>query len=348
MIKLTKKQTVQVFQVAMELLTKTKQSPFIALLIRAKELDDENYCTSAASIREYLLPNLPERACYNLLNRLATEGYLEKRADENFEITEKGIASAEDNSIWEGEKGIYNVYITQSNLLEQKIIAIVATDRQNDTQEKSKTDKGTPKFIQDFQNTVMQLKNTEQRIEKIENKCFQLPDEVWDMELTSSVKKETVLYLKSKYNSFQKEMSFTAEDLESHFLAAQFGENYKNNHVSVNFDANNLLFVRDAFITKPNISGEEFEDTTLKNIKYRPATKNDATQWYEALLTDNIDRYFMNDASFEAHSSEHAKLFEAHFKLKTIKKQEIIKIMQREKSNFYCIAKLETIDFLSF
>ena len=39
MINLTKKETVQVHQVEMELQTKTKASPFIAILLLAKELD---------------------------------------------------------------------------------------------------------------------------------------------------------------------------------------------------------------------------------------------------------------------------------------------------------------------
>ena len=102
---LQKKQPVNVHQIAMELQTKIKDSPFIAVLILAKELKESEASNTIDSdaLKAHLFPNLPSLVCENLLIRLATQGYLVKKQF-SFELTQKGDESAADKSMWVDRK----------------------------------------------------------------------------------------------------------------------------------------------------------------------------------------------------------------------------------------------------
>jgi len=153
MIILQKREQVEIYQVKLALREKTKQNPFIAVLILAREQSE----ITAELLKEYLLPTLPIRACNNLLIRLTQQGYLEKKHRQTFSgnnwleqsyleahsndddydnlpfvLTGLGDQSAIDKSFWVGEKGIYNVYVSHSNLLNQQIIKIEKIQRGED------------------------------------------------------------------------------------------------------------------------------------------------------------------------------------------------------------------------
>ena len=121
MITLRKTEQIEIYQVELALKEKTKQSPFIAVLILAQEQGEIN----AETLKDYLLPTLPIRACNNLLIRLTQQGYLEKKRQQNFRnniwgnsfydeedindyigsvftLTELGEQSAVDKSFWVG------------------------------------------------------------------------------------------------------------------------------------------------------------------------------------------------------------------------------------------------------
>jgi hypothetical protein len=91
-----------------------------------------------------------------------------------------------------------------------------------------------------------------------------------------------------------------------------------------------------------------FEKTTLKDINHRPATEQDAQNWYLHLLTNNIQKYFLSNSDFDNHSLAHTQLFQPHFNLAAKKRSELIKELSKEKGTFYQRAKLETIDYLNF
>ena len=71
MITLKRQEEVEIFQVELSLKVKTKQSPFIAVLILAQELwVNDEYYIDAEALQENLLKTLPERACQNLLHKI--------------------------------------------------------------------------------------------------------------------------------------------------------------------------------------------------------------------------------------------------------------------------------------
>jgi hypothetical protein len=410
MITLQKKQIVKVHQIAMELLTKIKESPFIAILILAKELGGS---INPEILRSELFPTLPLAACRNLLVRLELQGYFKQQEDKeggiyvtemgkrdnivetyirNFEqpiiatelnrfnrqitieqfqgwinqnlqnglfkniqtteagfwLTQKGQDSAADKSMWVGEKGIYNVYSTETPFSEQRIIGLepvkkdIADDRHQQT-------KRVPNELSSYENQEIYLKGTEYRIEKIDNKCFQLPDENWILKLSAAPKQKVNLSIKGKeIVEFVKEMEFDFEVSQSDILSKNFGHSYSEGYVLSPFDNQNTNFVREINIEKPVLMNEVFEPTDLKDIKHRPATEQDAQNWYLHLLTNNIQKYFLSDSEFDTHSNAHTQLFQPHFNLVAPKRADLIRELSKDKGTFYQRAKLETIDYLNF
>ena len=416
MIILQKKQTVKVHQVAMELLAKTKKSPFIAILMLAKELGGR---INPETLREKLFPNLPLAVCRNLLVRLKLQGYFvhqegreggvfvteEGKIDTNvrkyignfeqpiiatelnrlcrqytvsqfqdwinqnvikglfhkmpkeesgFELTGKGQESAADKSMWVGEKGIYNVYTTKTPFLEQRIIGIepvvLHKDAADDRDQKVLR---IPYELSNSENQEIYLKKTEYRIEKIDNKCFQLPNEDWTLKLSAMPKQKAMLSIKGKdIAEFEQEMVFDFEVLEEAVLEENFQNNFQNGYILTPFSLDNTLFIRDCEIVKPKLVFNKqevtFEKTTLKNIKYRPVAEQDAQNWYLHLLTNNIQKYFLLDSEFDSHSVAHTQLFQPHFSLVAIKRKQLISDLSKDKGTFYQRAKLETIDYLNY
>jgi predicted transcriptional regulator len=410
MITLQKKQIVKVHQVAMELLTKTKESPFIAILILAKELGGS---INPEILRSELFPNLPLAACRNLLVRLELQGYFKQQEDkeggiyvtemgkrdnivetyirnfeqpiiatelnrfnrqitieqfqdwinrnlqsglfqnvqpsqEGFWLTQKGQESAADKSMWVGEKGIYNVYSTETPFSEQRIIGIEPVKNKT-IDDRDQKPQRVSNELSSYENQEIYLKGTEYRIEKIEDKCFQLQDENWGLKLSAVPKQKANLSIKGKdITEFSQEMTFDFEALQSDILTEEFALSYKDGYVLSAFDTQNTNFVREIKIEKPVWRSEVFEPTNLKNIKHRPATEQDAQNWYLHLLTNNIQKYFLSDSEFDNHSNAHTQLFQPHFNLTAKKRTELIKELSLNKGTFYQRVKLETINYLNF
>ncbi len=121
MIILKRKEEIRKYQLELVVRVKTKQSPFIAILILAKE----EGLISAEILQKTLLPVLPLRACGNLLERLYKLKYLIENSELNireFRLTEFGEHCAEDKSFWSEEKGLYDIYISDSTLISQQLI----------------------------------------------------------------------------------------------------------------------------------------------------------------------------------------------------------------------------------
>ena len=146
MITLKQNTEIEIYQVELAFKVKTNQSPFIPILILAQELlDDEDYYIDSEILQEKLLPALPLRACENLLERLTLQGYFDEIWDDDdkflgYELTEQGNESAKDESFWIGEKGVYNVFVSKSKLIQQGIIKTEKVDRaENDKDSRTAT-----------------------------------------------------------------------------------------------------------------------------------------------------------------------------------------------------------------
>lgn len=350
MITLKRNEDIEIFQVELALKLKTKQSPFISVLILAQELDKDNYYITSEDIQSDLLPALPIRACENLLKRLQSQGYFEKECinEKGYLISEQGAESAADKSFWIGEKGVYNVFVSKSNLFEQRIIRTEKVERAEDNRNTNIL--RTPNGIRQYENQILTINKTEVLIEDVEEKCFQLKPVNAILEIQAKGN-ESVLKL-SKENQILFQTNFEIEEnaLQKELLATCSVFEYDQDKEAIlsEFNKDNLSFNRKVKISKPIFKRNQFYQVELENISHIPSDKQNAELWYWELLYKNMNDYFLDENSFKEYASELAKPIQSHFKVKVPKRKELSEIFSKREDAFYQIAKLETADYLNY
>jgi len=369
MITLRKAEQIEIYQVVIALSEKTKQSPFIAVLILAREQGE----ITAETLKDYLLPTLPIRACNNLLIRLTQQGYLEKKRQQNFRndilgrifydqdesdynnsifiLTELGEQSAINKSFWVGEKGIFNVYVSDSNLLNQKIIKTEKVDRSEDDRNGNKITK-TPYFISQYHNQILNLNKKEIRIEEIEDKCFQLKPLECSLEIETK-EDDALIRIKEKQTLFQSSFKINENELKEKLLTNTNEFDYDENKkaILVEFDPDNLSFVRKVKLQSPYYLENRFNQVEIDNVSYFPNNVDSATLWFVKLLLENISTYFITEQDFFSYSKQYAIKFETYYEVSIPSKTTFLNYIKDnydEESYFYEIAKLETIDYLNY
>ena len=357
MITLKRNEDIEIFQVELALKSKTKQSPFISILILAQEQEE----ISAETLQENLLTSLPVRACENLLKRLEQQGYLQKEQSDrfgyrqtyqdtfaNYLLTEFGQQSATDKSFWIGEKGVYNVFVSKSNLIEQRIIRTEKVERAEDNRNTNIL--RTPNEIRQYENQILTINKTEVLIEDVEEKCFQLKPANCILEIQAK-ENETILKL-SKDNQllFQTDIAIEENILQEELLVAcgEFEYDEDKKAILTEFSKDNLSFKRKVKIFKPIFQRVPFHQVELENISHIPSDKQNADLWYWELLYKNMNDYFLDENSFKEFASELATPIQEHFKMKVPKRKELAEIFTERDDAFYQIAKLETIDYLNY
>ena len=357
MIVLKRNEEVEIYQVVLALKVKTKQSPFISVLILAQEQEK----VSADSLKQNLLTSLPVRACENLLQRLEQQGYLQKVQSNRFGnlqtyqddfadyvLTDLGQQSATDKSFWIGEKGVYNVYVSKSNLIEQRIIRTEKVERAEDNRNSNII--GTPGEIRQYENQILNINKTEVLIEDVEEKCFQLKPVNCILELQAR-ENESVLKL-SKENQLLFQTDF---EIEQNFLQAEllvncseFEYDQDKKAILSEFNKDNLSFNRKVKIDKPIFKRNQFNQFELENISHIPIDKKNADLWYWELLYKNMNDYFLDENSFREFATELASPIQLHFRMQVPNRKEFAEILTERDNAYYQIAKLETIDYLNY
>ncbi len=357
MITLKRNEDLEIFQVELALKTKTKQSPFISILILAQEQE----LISAETLQANLLTSLPVRACENLLKRLEQQGYLQKEESNmfgyrqtyqdsfaNYLLTDIGQQSATDKSFWIGEKGVYNVFVSKSNLIEQRIIRTEKVERAEDNRNTNIL--RTPNEIIQYENQILTINKTEVLFEDVEEKCFQLKSASGLLEIQAK-ENETVLKL-SKENQllFQTDIDIEENILKEELLTAcgEFDYDEDKKAILTEFSNDNLSFNRKVKIGKPIFQRNQFNQVELETISHIPSDKENADLWYWELLYKNMNDYFLDENSLKEFATELASPIQLHFKMKIPKRKELSEIFSQREDAFYQIAKLETIDYLNY
>lgn len=357
MITLKRNEDIEIFQVELALKAKTKQSPFISILILVQEQE----LISAETLQENLLTSLPVRACENLLKRLEQQGYLQKEESNmfgyrqtyqdsfaNYLLTDFGQQSATDKSFWIGEKGVYNVFVSKSNLIEQQIIRTEKVERAEDNRNTNII--RTPNEIRQYENQILSINKTEVLIEDVEEKCFQLKSANGILEIQSK-EHETVLKLNTNNQTlFQTDIDIEENILQEELLSTCGEFNYDEDKKAIltEFSNDNLSFNRKVKIGKPIFQRNQFNQVELENITHIPSDKENADLWYWELLYKNLNDYFLDENSFKEFATELALSIQLHFKMKIPKRNELSEILSQRDDAFYQIAKLETIDYLNY
>lgn len=354
MITLKQNTEVEIYQVELALKVKTKQSPFISILILAKELiENEDYYIDRDILQEKLLPALTPRACENLLDRLTHQGYFEEIWDDDdkflgYGLTEQGNKSATDKSFWIGEKGLYNVFVSKSNLIEQRIIRIEKVERAENDKDSRTTQ--LPREIKQYENQVLTIDKKEVLFEDIEERCFQLRPLICVLEIHAKGNESILKISKDSQSLFQTDLEIEENILQEELLVAcgEFEYDEDKKAILTEFSTDNLSFNRKVKIGKPIFKNNQFNPVELENISHIPSDKENANLWYWELLYKNMNDYFLDENSFKEFATELAKPIQLHFKIKIPKQKELAEILNEREDAFYQIAKLETIDYLNY
>lgn len=371
MITLKKSEQISIYQVEMTLKRKINQSPFIAILMYGYEQGE----ISAEMLRSHLLPSLPVKACENLLSRLNNMNYLNRsHYGLTYFLTDFGKKCAEEKSFWVGEKGIYNVYILQSTLINQDIIKTEKVDRSED--ESTVSASPTPEFIREFKGKTLSIDKSEAFIESIEGKCFQLKSIVGSTEIESN-NGETFLKITSNNQIlFTKNLMLSEELVVDEILSnsklnprasitlrqISLVDASKNATVQqdileydkekklvlVGFNKNNLQFIRNVKISKPAFKKYLFDEITLANIPHAPSDELDAQEWYNEILIQGIENYFMNETDYSTWATYKKAEIEKYYNVMQPSRKKLISMLDKGPALFYKRAKLETMDYLNY
>lgn len=366
MITLRKSEQIEIYQVELALKEKTKQSPFIAVLILAQEQGE----ITAETLKDNLLPILPIRACNNLLIRLTQQGYIEKKRQQNFRndiwgrsfndedesdysnsifiLTELGEQSAIDKSFWVGEKGIYNVYVSHSNLLGQQIIKTEKVDRSEDDRNGNRISK-TPYFILQYHNQILNLNKKEIRIEEIEDKCFQLKPLECSLEIETK-EDDALIRIKEKQILFQSSFEINENELREQLLSKTSELEYEENKKVVlsEFNQDNLSFNRKVKLRNPYFQNNQFNSVEIENVAFIPSDKRNAELWLNEIMFKGIDRYFLDEKTFNEFTANKAKPILEHYRVELPTREQLKQTIAERENAFYQTAKLETIDYLNY
>lgn len=378
MITIKKSESIELYQLKLTLKEKVKQNPFIAVLMLAQELfDNESEYINSEILREKLLPVFPLKSCQNLLKRLSYEGYFDEVWDYNgelikvskedflksdyksfqqksdfvgFVLTELGEQSAEEKSYWIGEKGIYNVYVSQSNLMSQRIIKIEKVERSEDDRNGNKISE-TPYIITDYQNEILKIKDKECLIEEIDKKCFKLNPLDCTLEICAKDNECKLTIGKGNQEFFNSPFEINEIDLKEALLknAEELHYDIDKKALLMHFDADNLSFFRTVKLNKPVFKNHRFDTVSIEQVLSLPINQNEAIKWYWSLLVNNIHSYFLSDEEFYIFSKQILEPFSQHYpNIKAPSRQKCIQYLEDKPNIFYQTAKIETIDYLNY
>lgn len=351
MITLRKNEQIEIYQIELALKEKTKRSPFIAVLILAKEQSN----ITAESLQQNLLPPLPLRACENLLQRLLQQRYLKYDEDKEdyfavtYTLTDIGKQSATDKSFWVGEKGVYNVYISHSKLLTQQIILIEKVERSENDRNGSQVS-NTPCFISEYKNKVLKINEKEIRIEDIEKKCFRLKSQECFFEIEAKDDASLLKILKEKQTLFQTSFDTNETDLKKELLKSSSEFDYDKDKQAIlsEFNPENISFQRKVKIKEPFFKSNQFNPIEIDSVSFIPSDKWNADRWYWELLFKNTNKYFLDESSYKEFADEIAKPILSHYKITIPERSKLIEMYSKRENTFYQTAKLETIDYLNY
>ena len=265
-----------------------------------------------------------------------------------YSLTELGEQSAVDKSFWIGEKGVYNVYVSKSNLIQQRIVRTEKVERAESDKDNRIT--STPREISQYENQIISINKSEVRIEDVENRCFQMKPANCILEIQAKENEATLKLSKENQLLYQTDLDINESVLQEELLVTsnEFEYHQDNKAILTEFSKDNLSFKRKVKIGKPIFKRVTFNPVEIENISHIPSDKQNADLWYWELLYKNTDKYFLDENSFDDFASETAKPIQQFYKIKTPKRKELIEMFSEREDAFYQTAKLETIDYLTF
>lgn len=359
-MKLTKNIKVKVYEVLADYKVKVKKSSLIAILKFAYENGGE---VTSSQLYSDLLQPLSKKACENILERLLNMGYFKKEEfyDDDFydnfhsrnnddkvrySLTELGYTSALQEEFYENRNGVLKIFTTNSEFIEQKVVAIKEVGRQQSFEQED---------LQDINTELINLQSSKQHIilengtfilDNFQEKCRTFKDESKELTLRTN-ETHSILNLMS----FRDTLRENYLEIRNEILRNEFDSVFleKEQLLKVDFDTNDLALQKNLTIHKPTINRTIFSSVIIENVNLSPENINGARNWFKALIIQRINRYFLSKSEFNEFSNKIAQEFELFYKEleNYVLKEDIVQELDTEK-DFYKKAKLETIDYLNY
>ncbi|MCD8404992.1 hypothetical protein LNI88_06555 [Tenacibaculum dicentrarchi] len=346
-MKLTKEITVNKYRVLADYKVKIKKSPFMAVLQLAYEQEEE---LNAKILHENLLYPLSINACENLLIRMASMGYFKLYDEQENEphlyyfLTEFGINAIVTKSFYSEKNGVLEIWTTEKNEFTSEIVKIEELPYDDDNKTETKRiDSDLNSLIKPKE--IIKLNTGSYTIDKIESQIKLLKQAEENITIDFNTNNYTIKLV--DFISYEKE---DKQNIIESILINEFHNNYlpKENILLKYFNNQDISLIRNIKIEEPIFRETYFNSITIPNIKVNPKDLNDAKKWFEALLKQRINRYYLSDEEFNQFENDIANKFELYKNhlINSINRQQLIEIFEEE--DFYKKTKLETIDYLNY
>ncbi len=361
---LKKNVSVDRYQVQGQIDRETTHNPFIAVLMLANEVEAAGTSLTGEVLRKNLLPALPIAASQNVLQRLLAAGYLVPRDRQDgiesdwamrllglqngYKLSDMGKLAASKKVYWEQALGQFELVLCKNPLIAQQIVSIIATRGER----LKEGDIKLPKDIAKWHKVELQFPERNQMIHALEEICFFLGMDNWKMVMEAGAKRVICRLLQAGKEIYSVEIPRLRNSFQirQNLLHQKFGSAFdvERNVVLVDFDPNQLTFLRSIKIDSPTIEGEEFESLTLPDIHFIPSDQRHARLWHLALVVKEATGLFATEADFTNFERLIAQRFQPFYALAPVGLAELEAFMGEWETPFYQRIKFETFQYLNF
>ena len=296
------------FQAKMEMGIEQKHEELISILLLAQQKDGK---ITTDLISDHLLFNFPKKASKLLIDYMTKL----KLFEEDGKISSTGIEALERKTIAIPELDAYDIYCVNDPLVPQTLLhykPVKRTDIQKEVSQEKYMDIPDPDNLPGWilslngkRITVFKNRNQIIKILSIDNKGFKVAEKRNDY-LELEVVLNSSNNNKLKFSRFAKANINPPEDLTFENVWPEIlGLNSKywqyipeREEFSLKIDFKGLndvelgSFIKNVFIKKPEIKKYGyFLDTIAENIPISPKSLEDAQQWFDWFLLNNVGDY---------------------------------------------------------
>ncbi len=352
-MKLIQQTPTTTYQILTDYTEISKESPLISVLKVCKEIGVFN----VSELQDFLKP-LNNNAISNLLFRLEVLEYLksaEKKNDflefseeeESYELTQMGLDVCLKEEIEEEKRGIIAMTIAYPKNADAIIVKLEAL-RKDEFQDQENTKSNSKREFNNFINENQYLKNGTFKLKHIEN-TYAL-DEEKEQDYTFNFSEESYT---SQLLDFSKIVKVSKSEVIAELLVNEYQSAYDEEKqlIRMPFDAKELALKRRISIENPKYDGLYFNKIELeKPVQISPLNRQEAEQWFTALVVSRIQNYFFSDEEFNVYTKEIAEKFVEYKQglTNSISRMELINKLHNKPAGFYIKAKLDTINYLNY
>lgn len=219
-------------------------------------------------------------------------------------------------------------------MLGQQIIKTEKVDR-NLEDDRNTNRQYTPGFVLEHQNQILKINNKEIRIEEIEEKCFQLKPLECSLEIETK-EDDALIRIKEKQTLFQSSFEINENELKEELLSNTNEFEYEENRKVVlsDFNQDNLSFNRKVKLRNPYFQNNHFNSVEIENVAFIPSDIRNAELWLDEIIFKGIDRYFLDEKTFNEFTANKAKPILEHYSVELPTREQLNKQLPKEKTHF--------------